>query len=791
MKDIYLKKLEYGKALAILKKYTGSESTNGFIDGLRPSDNVSEIERMLSETKDAISLIQRKGSPATAGIMDISSITARLKIGANLNHRELLSLRDNLYVADRLKRYLKESNPDYENEAHVLKLKLSGLFTLKTLEREIQRCIISEDEMADDASPALHNIRRKTIAKQDQVRNRLNDYIKSPKYSKYIQDNVITIRSNRYVIPVKQEYKNNIKGMLHDSSQSGSTLYIEPMDIVNLNNEIKELRIEEKREIERILGLLSDMAREHTDSFGYNFELLQFADFTFSKASMALNEGYMIPGLSRDKAIRIVKGRHPLIDPKIVVPIDFHIGNDFNTLVITGPNTGGKTVSLKTVGLLTLMAQSGLPIPASEGTVMAVFKGVYADIGDEQSIEQSLSTFSSHLTNIISVLKSCDRDSLVLFDELGAGTDPTEGSALALAILERLMEKGCTTVATTHYQQIKMYAAVTEGIENASCEFDVKTLKPTFRLLIGIPGKSNALYISRRLGLDHRVIDNARKFIDGENLDYEDVILSLEKSRQRIEKEKVKAINTARESAVIKEQLDKRLKRIEGERKKIINDARKEARLIIEQSRTRADEFLVELNELKKSGEIKGSARIEAAFRTKYKQVLEENIEAKPVNTSANESKPLEKPLKPGDDVRIIDINQKASVLEPADKNDEVLVQAGIMKLRVKTDNLETIDTDNATQVKLNTYNYRKSGNFSLELDIRGNASDEIDMKLAKFLDDASMNSLEEVQVIHGKGTGILRKAVHDLLKKNPHVDSFRLGKYGEGETGVTVVKLK
>jgi len=791
MNDLYLKKLEYYKVLNILKKYACSEATTVFIENLKPLDNLDEIRKLLGETKDAISLIERKGSPSLSGIKEISGITGRLKIGANLNNKELISLRDNLYVADRMKRYLKESNSEYDDYSVALKQKLEYLFSLKSLEKEIQRCIISEDEMADDASPGLHSIRRKILAKQDQVRNRLNDYIRSSKYSKYIQDNVITMRSNRYVIPVKQEYKNNIKGMLHDSSASGSTLYIEPMDVVNLNNEIRELGIEEKREVERILGVLSDMARDYTDEFNTNFDLLIYADITFSKASMAQNEKYMIPQVNNNKKIRIVKGRHPLLPHDIVVPIDFHIGNAFNTLVITGPNTGGKTVSLKTVGLLTLMTQAGMPIPASEGTIMSVFRDVYADIGDEQSIEQSLSTFSSHLTNIISVLKDCNEDSLVLFDELGAGTDPSEGSALALSILERLMEKECTTIATTHYQQIKMYAAVTEGIENASCEFDVKTLRPTYKLLIGVPGKSNALYISRRLGLDHRVIENAKKFIDGDNLDYEDVILSLEKSRQRIEKEKIKARNNTRDTNEIKEKLDKRLRKVDGERTRIINEARKEARNIIDDSRNRADEFLSELNELKKSGDIKGSAKIEAAFRTKYKQVLEGASEETPVITSNNYNRVGIKTLKAGDDIRIVDINQKATVLEPEDKNGDVLVQAGIMKIRVKTSNIELKNKENATKIILNTYNVNKTVKLELELDIRGYASDEIDMEVGKFIDNATMNSLEEVQIIHGKGTGILRKAVHDLLRKNQHVESFRLGKYGEGETGVTVVKLK
>ncbi|MFO7611329.1 MAG: endonuclease MutS2, partial [Clostridia bacterium] len=600
------------------------------------------------------------------------------------------------------------------------------------------------------------------------------------------------MRNGRYVIPVKQEYKSSLKGIVHDTSSSGSTLYVEPMDIVNLNNEIRELGSDEKNEIDRILMLLSDEARKYIDGMNINFNLLVYADVVFAKAAMGLNENYMVPGVNIEGKIRLVKARHPLIEPGKVVPIDFHIGDKFGTLVITGPNTGGKTVSLKTVGLLTLMAQAGLPVPASEGTEIAVFKEVFADIGDEQSIEQNLSTFSSHMTNIISILKKCGADSLVLLDELGAGTDPTEGSALALAIIERLMSLQATTVATTHYQQIKMYASVTDGIENASCEFDVRTLQPTYRLLIGVPGKSNALYISRRLGLDDSIIKEAKNFIDGDNLDYEDVILSLEKSRQRIEKEKIKSIEGNREIDSLKRQLEKKQKTLESEKNKILNEAKTEARGIIEQSRRSADEFLEELEKLKKSGEITGSARIEAAFRTKYKQVLEDNLPTKPVVTSEIVALTDVRSIMPGDDVMIIDIRQPAVVLEPPDKNNEVLVQAGIMKIKVNSSNISLRNEGKKNQDRLiNTFRVKKETKLELELDIRGLASDEIDMKIEKFIDNAVMQSLEEVYIIHGKGTGILRSAVHRLLGTNPNVDSFRLGKYGEGETGVTVVRLK
>ncbi|HRX43503.1 MAG TPA: Smr/MutS family protein, partial [Clostridia bacterium] len=549
---------------------------------------------------------------------------------------------------------------------------------------------------------------------------------------------------------------------------------------------------EEKDEMDRIRRELSDAIRPYSHELACNYNLLLWADILFSKASMAMNCSYTIPSINTGKNIRLVKARHPLIDASVVVPIDFHIGKDFNTLVITGPNTGGKTVSLKTVGLLTAMAQTGMAVPANEGTEMCVFNEIYADIGDEQSIEQSLSTFSSHMKNIISILKECDEDSLVLLDELGAGTDPSEGSALALAIIEKLMSVKATTVATTHYQQIKIYASVTEGIENASCEFDVRTLKPTYRLLIGIPGKSNALYISRRLGLPDELVEKARGFINNDNIDYEDIILSLEKSRQRMEKEKIKAINYTRESQDLKNELERKMKGIEGERRKIINEARREATRILESSRNRADEFMEELNNLKKEGAIKGSARIEAEFRTKYKDVFETDSGDRIVNTGYTMNSDEIYNPSVGDEVNIIGMNQKAVVLEIPDKSNEVLVQAGIMKIKIPVSNLEQITKAENTRKLVNTFRIDKSEKKpSMELDIRGIASDEVDMKVGKFLDDSALMSMGEVYIIHGKGTGTLRSAVHAFLRKNPHVKSFRIGSFGEGESGVTVVQLK
>ncbi len=792
MNKKYLDTLEYYKILEILAGFAQSEPTVDLMKSLMPFENFNDVVETLEETKDALELYQRKGKPSLGGIKNISGISTRLKKNADLSNSELIRIRENLYIARNTLNYLSESNPDMESSGSRVKDKLVGLYQNRGLENEIQRCIISDEEMADDASTELRSIRNGIRKKQDQVRDRLNEYIRSAKYSKFIQDNVITIRNGRYVIPVKQEYKSNIKGLLHDSSSSGSTLYIEPMDIVNLNNDIRELENAENDEMDRIRRLLSDEARPFSYEYNCNYNLLTDADVLFAKASMAMENNYMIPRVNNDKKVRIVSGRHPLIDPATVVPIDFNIGYNFDTLVITGPNTGGKTVSLKTVGLVIAMAQTGMPVPAAEGTEICVFKDIFADIGDEQSIEQSLSTFSSHMTNIISIIKNCNSDSLVLLDELGAGTDPAEGSALALAILERLMEKKCTTVATTHYQQIKIYASVTEGIENASCEFDVSTLKPTFRLLIGIPGKSNALYISRRLGLEENIISKAKSFINNENIDYEDVILSLEKSRQRIEKEKNKAIAKTRETISVKADLERKLKGIEGEKKKILNDAHKEAENILKDARKRADEFMETLKEMKKDGSIIGGARIEAEFKNKYKDAFEDYNNNEHVNTTNDIVYDDTYIPKPGDEVTIIDMNQKATVLEKPDKNNEVLLLAGVMKIKVAVRNLKHLSARETEKRLVNSFNLDKSNKVpSMELDIRGLASDEVDLKVGKFIDDSAIMSINEVYIIHGKGTGALRSAVHTFLRKNPHVKSFRLGNFGEGENGVTVVYLK
>jgi len=788
MNNKYLTKLEYFKIVDIISTFAQSEAGKKKVSESLPFINKEKIQTLLNETQDVIALILKKGTPNFVGIRDVKSINRRLKVQAVLNNSELLVVRDNLYLARQAKEYIKEKNQLSELNNNLIKYKIDKLKSIRTLEDEIRKCIISPDEIADEASINLHKIRRNIINSKAQVKEKLNSFIRNEKYKKFIQDSIVTMRSNRYVIPVKREYQSEIKGIVHDMSASGATLFIEPSAIVAINNKVRQLFLDEKEEIVLILKELSLKVSEYIEEILFNYSNLLFLDTIFAKGNFALEYKCTVPKINSKKYIRIINGKHPLIDRKDVVPIDFYIGEDFNTLVITGPNTGGKTVSLKTVGLFTLMAQSGLPIPAKEGSELSIFTNIFADIGDEQSIEQSLSTFSSHMTNIINILKQADENSLILLDELGAGTDPTEGSALALAIIEYLMNKKCTTIATTHYSEIKLYASMNDNIENASCEFDVKTLSPTYKLLIGIPGKSNALYISRRLGLNNNVIENAKKFINSESNEYENVILSLEKSRQRIVKEKNKIIQNRLEIEKLKKELNNKMNNINIEKEKILIKANERADNIIQQAKTKSEEIINQLNRLKKDGKIVINAKEEANLKniinsTKKSKKSEKRAAS---NTSLNSNSISD--FKIGDEVIIIDINQKASVLKFSN-NSEVLVQAGILKITVEPSNLKL--ANNKKIVPFNSYGFNKSGTLQLEIDIRGMNLLDAEIKIDKFIDDSFLNGLIQIQIIHGKGTGVLRTGVQKLLKTNSHVKTFRLGKYGEGESGVTVVTLK
>lgn len=785
MNKKYLKKLEYFKVISMISFFAQSDIAKLKILDILPSISESVVNQLLLETKDVIDLLLEKGSPNFSGIKDITSINRRLKVQATLNTSELLVIRDNLYLSRLAKDYIKEKNEFKEIKPNCIREKISNLQSVKNLEDKIRRCIISPDEIADEASSNLLRIRRSIINSKAQVKDKLNSFIRSEKYKKYLQDSLVTMRSNRYVIPVKREYQNEIKGIVHDMSSSGATLFVEPIQIVNINNKVRQLLLEEKEEINLILKNLSIFASEYINDIVSNYSILIDLDIVYAKGKFALEYECTIPKINMNKYIKIIKGKHPLIDKNEVVPIDFHIGDGFNTLVITGPNTGGKTVSLKTVGLFTLMAQSGLAIPAKQGSEISIFNNIFADIGDEQSIEQSLSTFSSHMTNIISILKQADESSLVLLDELGAGTDPTEGSALALAIIEYLMSKKCTSIATTHYSEIKLYASVNENIENASCEFDVKTLSPTYKLLIGIPGKSNALYISRRLGLNQKIIENSKKFIDSENNEYENVILSLEKSRQKIVKEENRTRKNRIEIETLKKELQNKIKNIDIEKSKILIKADEKAKDIILNAKNKSEEIIIQLNKLKKDGKIIINAKEEANLKNILKNTV---ITDSKVKIKRDNIKNRKMNIKIGDEIIIIDINQKATILKLPDKNGDVLVQAGILKINIHISNIKS--NKNEEKIPFNTFNFKKSDKLKLELDIRGMTILDAEIKIDKFIDDAYLTGLIEVSIIHGKGTGALRVGVHKFLKLNRNVKTFRLGKYGEGESGVTIITL-
>ena len=789
MEEKYLKKIEFDKIIALLSDYADSAPGKSSVEQISPSTDYDTIISDLSLLKSAIYFIKVKGKPGFEGLNDVSGIFKRLSLQGVLSTKELLIVRDNSYIARKVfetNQTISRDN-DGEEDRNIKKV-IAEIIPLYDIESEIRRCILSEEDIADDASKELLRIRNSILKNQEAIKDKLLSFTGSDKYRKYMQDNIITMRQDRYVIPIKSEYRNVVKGVIHDTSQTGSTLFIEPMEIVNMNNKIRELINDEKKEIERILRKLSLQCADYKEEILSNFNTCCYLDVMFAKAAYAISYSGTIPGINKNREIRLLNAKHPLIPEDIVVPIDFKIGKDFRILVITGPNTGGKTVTLKTVGLLTAMAHAGLAIPADEGSEICVFNSIYADIGDEQSIEQNLSTFSSHMTNIINILKNADDLSLVLLDELGAGTDPVEGSALASAIIETLRNRNITTVATTHYTELKTYASVTENVENASCEFDVKTLKPTFRLLIGIPGKSNAIYISRRLGLDEEIIKMAKSSIDNKSSDYENVILSLEKSRQRMEKDRIKATEYKKEIEDIKKQLEKERDNIGKEREKILEKANKDAKKLVEKALDKAQHLINEIDQFKKSN-ITVNAKTEADFRTtvrKTQEILQnkETDEERKTDITADD-------ISSGDTVMLRNLKQKADVLTNPDKDGNIIVQAGIIKMTVNIKDVYKIDEQKEINKNLKMNVIKASGPAKMELDIRGNTIFEAESKLDKFIEQGYFAGLHELSVIHGKGTGALRKGVHDYLKSNPYISSFRPGVYGEGESGITVIFLK
>ena len=785
--------LEYTKIIDLLTEKADSEPGKKLCRDLVPSTDLSTIRTAQRETKDALARLFRIGSTSFGSNRDLGFSIRSLEIGSSLSMSELLKLASFLDNVSRIKTYGKKEREDLPNDS--LDAYFEGLTPMTQLANEINRCILSEEEMADDASPKLKSIRRSKLSTNEKIHSQLTSMVNGA-YRTFLQDAVITMRDNRYCIPVKAEYKSQVSGMVHDQSSTGSTFFIEPAAVVNLNNQLKELDLQEQEEIEVILGDLSSQAAVHTSELAADQKIMTTLDFIFAKAKLAMEQNATEPIFNTEHYIQIRKGRHPLLDKKKAVPIDVRLGKDFDLLVITGPNTGGKTVSLKTVGLFTLMGQAGLHIPALDRSELSIFSEVYADIGDEQSIEQSLSTFSSHMTRVVHILQHADADSLCLFDELGAGTDPTEGAALAIAILNYLHDRGIRTMATTHYSELKIYALSTNFVENACCEFDVETLRPTYRLLIGIPGKSNAFAISSKLGLSDEIIHAAKEQISKEDESFEDVIADLEQSRVTIEKEQQEIAEYKERIRTLQEQLQKKNEKIDQAKDKILRDANEKARAILQEAKDVADETIRDFNKAGASADIKELEKKRQKVRDK---INEKNGKLALGNTqkkSADQKTVDPKKLKKGDSVKIISLNLKGIVNTLPDARGNLFVQCGIMRMQTNVNDLVPVKEETITAPALqrtNTGKLKMSKSFSVssEINLLGCTVDEAIAKLDKYLDDAYLAHLPSVRVVHGKGTGALRSAVQSHLKRLKYVKEYRLGEYGEGDAGVTIVTFK
>ncbi len=786
MDERTLKVLEYYKITAMLESYAQSELGKELVRSLRPVADREKVIELLEETSEAESIIAAEGYGFVSSFPDIRLQLKRAAIGSVLTPGELLRVAEVLAQISSVTRRMNE----YKRRPglRIIPSLVGALTPQPELLRSINRCIESEDVISDNASPVLADLRRQIARANDRIRERLNSFLHSPQTLKYLQEPIVTIRNDRYVIPVKQEYRSNIPGIIHDQSSSGATLFIEPVSVVEANNEVRQLKLKEEEEIRRILAELTAMVAQVTDPILTSLEILAKLDFIFAKGAFSRTLRGVCPKIADRPSFRIVKGRHPLIDKDEVVPVSFELGKGFNILVITGPNTGGKTVTLKTAGLFVLMAQSGLHLPADFGTETGIFNDVFADIGDEQSIEQSLSTFSSHMTNIVRILEQAGPGDLLLFDELGAGTDPIEGAALAMSILDWLNSRGIRAMATTHYSELKVYALTRDGVENASMEFDVETLKPTYRLLIGIPGKSNAFEISRRLGLNIHLIENARQYLSKENIRFEDVLQGIEKSRVEAEQERLKAREYLEEADRLKAAYKAALDKFEENKSKLLEKARDEARSIIRDARANAESIIAELREAARELDAKELNRAIEQSRKKLKDTQEE-LEQKPKKPRSVAKPP--KDLQLGETVHIVSLDQKGQVLSLPDANGNVAVQAGIMKINVHISDLRRTEDDKPRQVKTGRAVNLRMPSISPELDLRGQNAEDAMLNTDRYLDEAFLAGLKEVTLIHGKGTGVLRNAIQQLLRNHPHVDSFRLGKFGEGESGVTVVELK
>lgn len=785
-----LTKLEYHKIIAMLEEQASSFRGKQLCRRLKPMTDLERIDTAQEQTAAAFTRIVKKGRISFSDAFPVEESMKRLEIGAALGSGELLRICKVLKTTARAKAYGRHDTQD--DTADCLDAYFEQLEPLTLLSNEIERCIISEEEISDDASTTLKHIRRSIHNINDKVHATLNTLVNGSLRT-YLQDPIITMRGDRYCIPVKAEYRGQVQGLIHDQSSTGSTLFIEPMAIVKLNNDLKELYAKEQEEIQVILARLSEDTAAYIEEIRANYRSLTDLDFIFARGQLAYSMNGSRPILNTEGRIRIRSGRHPLLDPRKVVPITVTLGEDFSLLIVTGPNTGGKTVSLKTVGLLTLMGQAGLHIPAADRSEIAIFRQIYADIGDEQSIEQSLSTFSSHMTNIVSFLKDVDQNSLVLFDELGAGTDPTEGAALAIAILSHLHTKGIRTMATTHYSELKVYALTTEGVENACCEFDVESLKPTYRLLIGIPGKSNAFAISSKLGLPDYIIEDAKTRLTEHDVSFEDLLGDLENSRRTIEKERDEIQNYKREVERLKTQTRQKQEKLEEQRERILREANEKANAILRDAKEMADETMKNFRKFGKEG-------ISAAEMEKERERLRQKIKETSAKSTLTPQKPKRtyKPsdFKLGESVKVLSMNLTGTISSLPDSRGNVTVQMGILRSQINISDLEIIEEQNPYAPK----NMRRTGggkikmskslSVSPEINLLGKTVDEAVAELDKYLDDALLSHLNSVRIVHGKGTGALRKGIHEYLRRQKHVKSYHLAEFGEGDAGVTIVNL-
>ncbi len=791
MTDKILKILEFDKILGQIASRAVTQVAKEQIASITPSQDFAKVQELQKETSDCVAMLARRAMPPVSAVSDVRASLRRCEAGGVLGMGELMAVSGVLYTSSKLKRYFEtEDDLDTINEMSY------SLTVLKDLERDISDSIISEEEMADSASPGLAAIRRKMRQLNSKVKDILNDMVHSPKYTKYLQEPIVTMRGDRYVLPVKAESRSSIPGILHDSSSTGATVFVEPMAVVEANNQLRNLAAAEKEEIEKILVDFSARVGENSGIIAENFKSIIRADLLFAKASFCVDNRCHAPEINNDGYVEIKEGRHPLIDPKKVVPINIYLGRDFHTLIITGPNTGGKTVTLKTLGLFSIMTQAGLQIPAKPGTMMPVWEDIFADIGDEQSIEQSLSTFSAHMVNIVDILSKVTKNSLVLFDELGAGTDPEEGAALAIEILEYVRKFGAASVATTHYSELKLYALSTDDVENASCEFDVETLSPTYKLLIGLPGKSNAFAISKRLGIPDIVIEGASARLTAESVRFEDVVAELQIKRE--------SVNQALyEAEILRGQLKNELRttgeknrEIKDKNRKLLDEARAEAARIVQSAKDEMNAILKEANKLAKQSASSDKAREIEQMRKRLKEAGDGYDKALGQRRDKlGTNKPL-KNVTPGETVEIISMGEQGNVIGTPNSSGDVMVQVGIMKIKANLKDLRRVEAAAPKKTEKGRRNISatpesKTMNAATELDIRGLMVDEGTMLLDKFIDDAVMSSIKTLSVIHGKGTGALRAGIHSYLRHNKFVKSYRLGVYGEGDSGVTIIELK